>query len=830
MELLAPAGNWEAFVAAINNGADAVYLGGKNYNARKSADNFSNKEVERALRYAHLGHKKVFITVNTLVADQEIESVLDYVKTIYDMGADAVIVQDLGLLQAIRQLLPSLPVHASTQMTVHNLESALFLQDLGVKRIVLARELTWQEIKSLCQRVQVELEAFIHGALCYSYSGQCMFSSMVGGRSGNRGKCAQPCRLPYELYSNLSGKKISTGGGRYLLSPADLCLIEYLPRLQETGIKSLKIEGRMKRPEYVAVVTRVYREALDLLDEGQVNIAELKRQLLKIYNRNFTSGHFIQDRANFLSTNRPNNRGIFIGRIIKQNSDGSTSIKLKETVKVGDGLDIWVAKGKGPSFILKEMRKDGKKVNEAGPNDLITIKIEEKVGPNDRVFKTHDQELISMAAQSIETVPEKKILVDVEAYLEINQPLRLKITDERGHTVEVSTENNGQKAEKYPLTTEILRQKIDRMGNTIFKLRRFSFTVGDTEKELVVPFSDINKARRQGIELLEEINMRDYNRTEPTNNEYQTRKDSLLNIRTNSVGEYKTRLSITVSSIETADTAIDMGADRVYILLEGFREHKKILTQDIKKLQEKAGPMKVEIVPVMPRIQKEAEDNYWKTLEEAGCNILMGGNLGTIKWCLDHQIQVRADYSLNIFNSWTVEKLFEAGVVGACLSPELNFRQLETMCNFDKLEILVHGELPLMVSQYCMLSGVLTAEGKPCRKECLLDDYYLRDDKGYKFPIATNAYCHFYLFNSRTLCMIDDLERVLRLRPESIRIEAHRLNRKQVAGTVRLYRKALDEIVNGIKSDLDHYKQELTRFCNSPYTKCHYYRGVLNDE
>ena len=262
MELLAPAGTKESLIAAVENGADAVYLGGKLFNARRFAANFNEEELCWAVKYCHVRGVKVYVTVNTLIHEHELEPVVDYIFSLYNLGVDAVIVQDLGLAHLIHSILPDFELHASTQMFLHNRFGIKFAEKLGIKRAILARELSLDEIAELAES-GLDLEVFVHGALCVAYSGQCLFSSLLGGRSGNRGQCAQPCRLPYQLVDRVSQAEVVEQPGDYLISPKDLRLIEHLDLLEKIGVKSLKIEGRMKGPEYTAVVTRTYRDAID---------------------------------------------------------------------------------------------------------------------------------------------------------------------------------------------------------------------------------------------------------------------------------------------------------------------------------------------------------------------------------------------------------------------------------------------------------------------------------------------------------------------------------------------------------------------------------------
>lgn len=311
-ELLSPVGDFECLKAAVQNGADAVYFGASNFSARASATNFDIAELETAINYAKLRNVKTNLTLNTLIQNNELDEAINIAKSAYEFGVDAIIVQDLGLAKFLIDHFPKMPIHASTQMTVHNLEGVKKLENLGFSRVVLARELSISEIENICQNSNVEIEAFVHGALCMSYSGRCLFSSMIGGRSGNRGKCAQPCRLPYEL---TDGEDSLDKG--YLLSPRDLCSLEYLPKLVLAGVKCFKIEGRMKTPEYVATVTRIYRKYLDIIIKGEPYIIDEndKKELMQVFNRGgFSTGHLSDEPNHNLVYSKKSNNMRFIFR------------------------------------------------------------------------------------------------------------------------------------------------------------------------------------------------------------------------------------------------------------------------------------------------------------------------------------------------------------------------------------------------------------------------------------------------------------------------------------------------------------------------------------
>lgn len=358
IELLAPAGDFECVKAAVQNGADSIYLGSNFYSARAFAKNFDDDTLKKAIEYAKIRGVKTNLTLNTLIKDSEFDDAIELASKAYEYGIDAIIVQDLGLAKKLIELFPDLPIHASTQMTVHNLNGALELQNLGFKRVVLARELSLDEIKYICKNTKLEIECFVHGALCISYSGQCLFSSMLGGRSGNRGKCAGPCRLPFQLLEN--EKTIDSG---YLLSTRDLCGLDYLPDFVDSGVKSLKIEGRMKSPEYVAIVTKIYRKYLDLAqtkEEYKVQNKD-KKTLMQIFNRGMTSSGHLDSSVNkkLVYKEKPNNMGIYLG-IVKNydKNKGYITISLEDKVEIGDTIAI---ENKTGSYRISELMENRKK-------------------------------------------------------------------------------------------------------------------------------------------------------------------------------------------------------------------------------------------------------------------------------------------------------------------------------------------------------------------------------------------------------------------------------------------------------------------------------------
>lgn len=825
MELLAPAGNWQALVAAIENGANAVYLGGPVFNARHSAENFTTGMIKQAVEYAHLRKVKVYVTVNTLLHTHELDTVLDYVFELYSSDIDAIIVQDLGLLSLLRDLLPDLTIHASTQMTVHNVAGVNLLEQQGVKRVVLARELSLQEIDHISKNTSAELELFVHGALCYSYSGQCLFSSLVGGRSGNRGRCAQPCRLPYTLYSERGGKQPVEG--KYLLSPSDQTLIDYLPALHESGVYSLKIEGRMKRPEYVAIITRSYRQMLDhLLDgDGKPDTEALKREMAGIFNRDFSPGYLDSRVLKRLSRQRPDNRGVTIGRVISQNPDGRTAISLQETLSKGDGVKIWVSHGKSPAFLVERMEVNGRQVNSAAAGETVILWVDQKVAPHDLVFKTHDENLIDSARASFENVKYPVVPVDIEVFLNRGERLRAVYRTADGYEAVAATVSLAEPAQQKPLDENSLAEKLGRLGNTPYELRHLTLR---SEDSLIVPFSELNQVRRDAVSQLNELLVIKNSRQVKAEGIYAQKKDGLAAaLRKKSKSKYnRTQLRVMVSSISAAEQALAAGADRIYLALEGQGTHKRPNADAIKLLSQQAIHQGCELVPALPRIRKPGDRfDYTKLVRESASSQVMVGDLGAIHWCQTNGLDFWADYSLNILNPMSLEQLKKWGAQGVCVSPELNMNQLREFPDLSAVELLVYGEIVLMVSQTCALYETLEDNPK-CSHWCRREQYYIQDEKGYRFPVQGDADCRFYVYNSRTLSMLDDLPKLTALAPQALRLEMRRASPQQVGQVVAIFREALQNIAAEHSESNESLKAQLELHSPSPFTKCHYYRGV----
>ncbi|MEA1909271.1 MAG: U32 family peptidase, partial [Euryarchaeota archaeon] len=523
-ELLAPAGDRESLVAAVENGCDAVYLGAQILSARASAANFTLGELADAIDYAHLRGVKAYVTVNTLVKDSETKDAADLLYHLDKSGADSVIVQDMGLLSLARSIVPGLPVHASTQMTVHNSEGARFLQAMGVKRVVLAREMTLDEIRQVRQNTEIEIETFVHGALCISYSGQCLTSSMIGGRSGNRGVCAQPCRKRYELRT--AGRRVETDG-EYLLSPKDLNLSRVLPELIDAGVDSLKIEGRLKRPEYVACAVWIYRRLIDryLKDPSGYFVSDDESlRLAQLFNRGFTEAYLGKNpRGTLMSRIRPHNRGIRVGTVTRRDSRaGRISVELSGGLNIGDGIGIdeavktvWNAGDSGNvgdigtagvGMIVRQMYECGRRMGQAGAGMVVEIPSGVLVPAGSAVYKTLDQQLMDALRRTFTSpTPLRKVPVKIRAKAAVGLPFELQIEDMDSNWVCVHTEYVIERAIRDPTTKEQIVRQLTKLGKTVFEVSDIDIEI---EGEVFIPVSQLNLVRNDAVSRLESARIR----------------------------------------------------------------------------------------------------------------------------------------------------------------------------------------------------------------------------------------------------------------------------------------------------------------------------------
>ena len=626
-ELLAPVGSKESLVAAIEAGCDAVYLSGKKYGARVYASNFSDDEIIEAIKYSHIYGVKVYVTVNTIIYENEVNDFIDYVDMLHKNDVDAIIIQDIGMFDLIRKMYPNLEIHISTQMHVHNLEGVKFFEKLNAQRVVLARETSIDVIKDIKKKTNIELEVFVHGALCISYSGQCLMSSLIGGRSGNRGACAGSCRLPYDVISD--NKKVNID--KYPLSTRDLMTLDHIGELIKSGIDSFKIEGRMKRPEYVYQVVSLYRRAIDsYVRTGKSDIIQSDiNEMKKIFNREFTSGYLFNEKY-IMNCKRPNHQGIEIGKVVDY-KNGYVYVKLNEKISVHDGIRIIGKVDKG--LMLNKIFINKESVKEANKNDIINFKYE-YVDKNSIVVKTTDYNQIEEINKKIENKG-RKVLISGKIVLKENAILELS----DGKNKVVVSADIVEQAKNNPITEEQVKKQINRLKDTPFIFDNLEIIMDDS---IFVNIRNLNELRRNAVDQLVKKRL------------YHTR--FLKNIYNIDVPNFekKCEQSYLISSIEQ---------------FKAIKKYDYLYIDDEELFNKVKGE---NIYLKLPRVINEYSEINGR---------LLVGEIGS----LNRYKNVDTDFSFNVVNSYSVAFLHSLGVNKITLSYELTLDQVkEIIDNYHK--------------------------------------------------------------------------------------------------------------------------------------------------
>ncbi|MDD2439549.1 MAG: DUF3656 domain-containing protein, partial [Methanosarcinaceae archaeon] len=768
-ELLAPAGSLNALRAAVENGADAVYLGARAFSARGYAANFSDKDLKEAIAYAHLRGVKVYVTVNTLLKDREIEEALKLLSFLETIGADAVLVQDLGLLALAKKYLPDLPLHASTQLTLHNSEGALFAKEMGIERVVLSRECSLEELRKIRENTGLEVEAFMHGALCISYSGQCLMSSLIGGRSGNRGYCAQPCRKKYRLKKDgkqldfAKGiafgkeKKENESLGPYLLSPKDLSTAFILPALLKAGIAAFKLEGRMKRPEYVAGVVRTYRHLLDRCFKAPETYAvhpEEAETLEQLFNRDFTEGYFFKNpRGALMSRERPYNRGVFAGRVLGYDRrKKQVKLKLAAPLTVGDGVLFtedwkssfnWMEKkpDKEEGGLIRRIYRNGKSVKEAGAGTCVEIPFRRELPAGSAVYRTFAKQLMEKLERSYSAESQnRQIPVSLKAEISEGQLLALTLSDFDSGSVSLKSKYRVEKALKKPTEKEQIIRQFSKLGNTAFRPEKVEIEV---HGKVFVPIKEINLLRTRAVAELEKLRVSKAKKGKETGALFFGPDFQLPSFQENPERnkakeiEIKQRekplLSVSVYSQKALKAALAGGADLIYYgeglfkLGKGSEEKLKKSLEEAVRLVRKAGK---KIYFMTPRIVKDSEMKAAIKLLWAAKNLgaegVLVANLGVLRQAKALKLPFIGDSSLNVFNSYALEFFSREGAEKIILSPELTLKEIKLITASGKgaVECIVQGRLELMLSEHCLIGGLLGGE-KCCLAPCRTGNFSL---------------------------------------------------------------------------------------------------------
>lgn len=662
-ELLSPAGNMECLKAAVLNGANAVYLGGKSFGARAYAGNFSDEEMIEAVKYAHLYGVKIYVTVNTIIYNNEIHELMEYIKYLYSIGVDALIMQDIGIISLVRRVLPDMEIHASTQCHNHNNDGIRLLKELGVTRIVLDREMSLEEIEKI--DVDIEKEVFIHGALCNCYSGCCLFSFMNGGRSGNRGECTQSCRLPYKLIKN--GEYVNSDS-KYLLSTKELNTSYDFDKLMSSDIVSFKIEGRMKSPSYVGYVTRVYRRLMD--NYGSKVLKSEEDNLKILFNRDFTSGYLFKDKV--MNIESSNHRGLEIGKVIDVN-DKKIKVKLYSDLYQEDGIRFkYCNKGMMANFIYDEK---GLLISKAAEGDVIYLDNRVSLKDKDILVKTSssylDKEIISSSV--------RKIFISIVVKL-LDDYLLFSFSDDRGNVV--SDKIKVETPIKRGTSDDEIKGKLSKLGNTPFACNDI---VIDIDRDVFVNMKDINNVRRVLCDRL--IDKRTLVKRSALMGDYSLSCEREEN--------YDMEVSLLARNSEQIRAGIAANVDRIYVdsdLYDDYRDNDRVYL----------------------RLERVNSDYDYDSKN------ILATEMGAIYMYGDGSYNLISDYFLNIVNNYGIKFLLDRGVKRVTLSPEVNYDYLDDYI-LDKVELIIYGTIENMITKSCPIRELGIC---PCRKD---DIYYLED-------------------------------------------------------------------------------------------------------
>lgn len=724
-ELLSPVGNMESLYQAVLNGADAVYLGGKKFGARKYADNFDYDEMLEAIKFCHLYGVKIYVTVNTIIFESEIEEALKYIEFLHENNVDALIVQDLGLIRLIRKKFPNLELHASTQCHNHNEESIRAIKELGVSRVVLARELSLKEIKNI--KVDIEKEVFIHGALCVAYSGCCLFSSINGGRSGNRGECVGSCRLPYQLLKNNSLVKTD---GNYILSTKSLCTIENIGELIESGITSFKIEGRMKSPEYIGYITKLYRTKIDEYynSKNLVVTEEEIDNIKKLYNRGLTKGYLFGDYGKkIMNIKTSNHIGIPLGKVIYVDKK-IIKILADTTINQEDGLRFDNDKG----MIINKLYNNKKELVSSIKKGEIAI-VDNKIGLSKASYvrKTIDSKLV----EDLRKVAARKINVEITLEAKINKPLKIILSDDNNVIEEYG--DLVQIAINSPTDKERIKEQLEKLGNTPFISKTTNI---DMDNNIFVSIKSLNELRRNAFLKLKE--KREYSVPHPfiknenvlTNIPYSKEKQSL-------------KINLLVRNEEQLKTALEQDIGNIYV--NDYTLYKKYENCS----------------NVFYKTKRVGE--FYKDFKNKN---ILATELGAVSKYAKMN-NVVSDYYLNVVNSSSISYLLESGVRKVTLSVETNMEDIKKLKKYGNLlEILVYGRVELMITKYCPLNMLLNNDDKKCNLCCENNKYALKDQAGNIYPLIYEKHLT-HVMHSKNINLINNIKEYKSLGINSYRIE-----------------------------------------------------------
>lgn len=808
MELLAPAGTMENFMAALESGADAIYLGGKVFNARAHAANFGIDELREAVRLAHILDVSVYVTVNILIGDTELGELENYLKDLDSIGVDAIIVQDLAVAEIAKRVAPNIHLHGSTQMTAATLDAVRFYESLGFTRVVLARELSLKEIQHICKHCKAEIEVFVHGALCVCYSGQCLMSSFIGGRSGNRGACAQPCRLPYELLDS-KGESVLPKHEAYLLSPKDLNYSEHMNELVAAGVTSFKVEGRMKKVSYVRQVIGTYREILD-----EASIYENQRKALASgFNRGFSTA-YLEDTVGrqMMTVVAPNHRGKPIGE--SYTKKGEVYLSLTEPIEQGSLVKILQSNGSVTYYTVDD----------------------EWTCVSDTLYKGRPAEGLAVGQLYLASTPkntksrglqEFTRKYDMSVYLSVGSNGETNYTEltailDSGLSVTVTNEYVPAIANKVPTSLEKVTEQLGRLGNTLFRLSYVDIPDGP----YMWPASVLNALRRDAVTALETAlithHVESWQALQVTGDvDYDFKAQHELSYDTCSM------ISARVDEIEGVKAAIAGGAQK--IVFGGDRLSRTPYALSVyDEVACLCAQSDVICTFATPRVVKDDEvEAYKHTLEaivQAHPDSISIHVPQALLWLreLEYTGAIEADTGLNIFNTPTLHFWEQLHI--SCVNPsqELTLKQITELAKHSHvpIETMIHGYTEMMISEYCAIASFVGTGSKVnCPMPCVKESYSLKDRKGEIFPIRTDPYCRMHIMNSHEMDMRAYVPMLLQKGISILRVDGRHMKPSYVKDIVSQYVSIATGTMEAPPKKIDSQSESITRG--------HYFRGIL---
>ena len=808
MELLAPAGTMENFMAALESGADAIYLGGKVFNARAHAANFGIDELREAVRLAHILDVSVYVTVNILIGDTELKDLEQYIKDLDSIGVDAIIVQDLAVAEIAKRVAPNIHLHGSTQMTAATLDAVRFYESLGFKRVVLARELSLKEIQHICKHCKAEIEVFVHGALCVCYSGQCLMSSFIGGRSGNRGACAQPCRLPYELLDS-KGASVLPKHEAYLLSPKDLNYSEHMNELVAAGVTSFKVEGRMKKVSYVRQVIGTYREILD-----EASIHENQRKALASgFNRGFSTA-YLEDTVGrqMMTVVAPNHQGKPIGE--SYTKKGEVYLSLTEPIEQGSLVKILQSNGSVTYYTVDDEWT-------CVSDTLYKGRPAEGLAVGQLYLASTPKNTKSRGLQEFTRKYDMSVYLSVASNGETNYTELTAILDS-GLSVTVTNEYVPAIANKVPTSLEKVTEQLGRLGNTLFRLSYVDIPDGP----YMWPASVLNALRRDAVTALETALITHHVESWQA---LQVIGDVDYDFKAQHELSYDTcpMISARVDEIEGVKAAISGGAQK--IVFGGDRLSRTPYALSIyDEVARLCAQSDVICTFATPRVVKDDEvEAYKHTLEaivQAHPDSISIHVPQALLWLreLGYTGAIEADTGLNIFNTPTLHFWEQLHI--SCVNPsqELTLKQITELAKHSHvpIETMIHGYTEMMISEYCAIASFVgTGSRVNCPMPCVKESYSLKDRKGEIFPIRTDPYCRMHIMNSHEMDMRAYVPMLLQKGISILRVDGRHMKPSYVKDIVSQYVGIATGTMEAPPKKIDSQGESITRG--------HYFRGIL---